>query len=69
MWNNGIPFFAVQWNPKANAGPAYHASLYPHKGDKVTCACDMGTPQDIVDVVGKAIEERVTGAGFDIFAR
>jgi len=68
MWNNGIPFFAVQWNPKANPGPPYSVSLYPHKGSFVTWACAMGTPQDIVDAVGKAIEERVDGAGFDIFA-
>jgi hypothetical protein len=69
MWNNGVPFFAAQWKQKNDPDPPYSAALYPKVGDPVRWHCDLQTPQDIVDAVGKAIEERVNGAGFDIFSK
>ena len=67
-WYDDIPIFIASWKQKDDPGAPYNGPLYPHRGNSTTWTCDLPIPQDMIDAVGKAIEETVSGAGFDIYA-
>lgn len=67
VWNNGTPLFKVSFAIKDYSDEPRNLDIYPIKGEGFSWGSLLGFPQDIVSVIGAAIEAQLGRVGVDIF--